>query len=72
MAIGSIHTPFDADLIKLLRAKGVKIMAEPEESDPWWLIALVDWFPILLLVGVLVSLNEKWLALARAGRNAGR
>ena len=60
------YIPFDPDLIKLLRAKRVKIMAEPEESDPWWIVTLAEWFPMLLLVAVLITYNEK--RLASAGR----
>jgi cell division protease FtsH len=48
------YAPQDPDLISLLRRKGVKIAAKPEEGDPWWMVALVQWFPMLLLVGVWI------------------
>jgi cell division protease FtsH len=48
------YAPHDPDLVKVLREKGVKIAAKPEDGDPWWMVALVQWFPMLLLVGVWV------------------
>jgi cell division protease FtsH len=48
------YTPHDPDLVKTLRAKGVKIAAKPEDGDPWWMVALVQWFPMLLLVAVWI------------------
>jgi cell division protease FtsH len=46
--------PEDPELIKLLRAKGVKITAKPEDSDPWYITILLQWFPMLLLIGVWI------------------
>src|SRR5712671_821606 len=46
------YAPSDPDLVKTLRDKGVKIAARPAEGDPWWMVLLVQWFPMLLLVGV--------------------
>ncbi|MBF6569947.1 MAG: ATP-dependent zinc metalloprotease FtsH [Candidatus Binataceae bacterium] len=48
------YAPTDPDLVNVLRAKGVKIAAKPPESDSWWMVALVQGFPILLLVGVWI------------------
>ncbi|MCL5044763.1 MAG: ATP-dependent zinc metalloprotease FtsH [Deltaproteobacteria bacterium] len=48
------YAPRDPDLIKMLRSKAVKIAARPAEGDPWWMVALVQWFPMLLLVGVWI------------------
>ena len=48
------YAPHDPDLVKVLRQKGVKIAAKPEDGDPWWMVALVQWFPMLLLVGVWI------------------
>jgi cell division protease FtsH len=48
------YAPNDPDLVKTLRAKGVKIEARPSEGDPWWMVVLVQWFPMLLLVGVWI------------------
>ncbi|HUI28209.1 MAG TPA: ATP-dependent zinc metalloprotease FtsH, partial [Candidatus Kryptonia bacterium] len=46
--------PEDPELIKMLRAKGVKITAKPEDSDPWYVTVLLQWFPMLLLIGVWI------------------
>src|SRR6267378_4061059 len=48
------YAPSDPDLVKTLRDKGVKIAARPAEGDPWWMVLLVQWFPMLLLVGVWI------------------
>src|SRR5216684_8237826 len=48
------YAPRDPDLVKTLRDRGVKIAAKPEEGDPWWMVALVQWFPMLLLVAVWI------------------
>ncbi|MFZ0888159.1 MAG: ATP-dependent zinc metalloprotease FtsH [Candidatus Binataceae bacterium] len=45
------YAPHDPDLVKTLRERGVKIAAKPEEGDPWWML-LVQWFPLLLVVGL--------------------
>jgi cell division protease FtsH len=46
--------PEDPELVKLLRDKGVKIAAKPEEGDPWYVVLFVQWFPMLLLIGVWI------------------
>lgn len=46
--------PEDPDLMRTLREKGVKIAARPEEGDPWYVAILIQWFPMLLLIGVWV------------------
>ena len=48
------YAPNDPDLVKLLRSKDVKISAKPEAGDPWYVIAFVQWFPVLLLIGVWI------------------
>ncbi|MGD0075429.1 MAG: ATP-dependent zinc metalloprotease FtsH [Candidatus Binataceae bacterium] len=48
------YAPRDTELVAVLRQKAVKIAAKPEDSDPWWMVALVQWFPMLLLVGVWI------------------
>jgi len=48
------YAPNDPDLVKNLRDKGVKIEAKPAEGDPWWMVLIVQWFPMLLLVGVWI------------------
>ena len=38
------YAPRDPDLVKILLTKGVRITAKPEDGDPWWMVALVQWF----------------------------
>src|SRR5439155_448541 len=47
-------SPDDPDLVKLLREKNVTIDARPEDAEPWYFVALVQWAPMLLLVGVWI------------------
>src|SRR5215469_550075 len=44
----------DPDLVKLLRDKNVKIAAKPAEGDPWWMVVLIQWFPILVLAALWI------------------
>jgi cell division protease FtsH len=46
--------PNDPDLVKSLREKNVKIAAKPEEDSPWYMVLLLNWFPMLLLIGVWI------------------
>ncbi|TMA53894.1 MAG: AAA family ATPase, partial [Deltaproteobacteria bacterium] len=46
--------PDDPDLVKMLREKTVTIDARPEDAEPWYFVALVQWAPMLLLVGVWI------------------
>jgi cell division protease FtsH len=46
--------PNDPDLVKMLRDKKVKIAAKPEDESPWYMVLLVNWFPMLLLIGVWI------------------
>ena len=48
------YAPTDPDLVKILRDKGVKIAGKPAEGDPWWMVMLVQWFPILILAGLWI------------------
>jgi cell division protease FtsH len=48
------YAPEDPDLVKTLRAKDVQITAKPEIGDPWYVVAFVQWFPVLLLIGVWI------------------
>ncbi|MCK4486129.1 MAG: ATP-dependent zinc metalloprotease FtsH [Desulfobacterales bacterium] len=46
--------PQDADLIKVLRSRGVSIKAKPAAESPWYMNLLVSWFPMILLIGVWI------------------
>ncbi|MBW2085835.1 MAG: ATP-dependent zinc metalloprotease FtsH [Deltaproteobacteria bacterium] len=48
------YVPNDPDLIKTLRAKNIKISAEPADDSPWYMTILISWFPMLLLIGVWI------------------
>jgi len=46
--------PDDADLINILRNRGVTIKAKPPTESPWYMNILVSWFPMILLIGVWI------------------
>ncbi|MFQ5916927.1 MAG: ATP-dependent zinc metalloprotease FtsH [Candidatus Binatia bacterium] len=46
--------PSDPDLVKTLRAKKVRIAAKPAEESPWYVVLLLNWAPMLLLIGVWI------------------
>jgi len=46
--------PNDPELVKSLRDKDVKIAAKPEDGSPWYLVLLLNWLPMLLLIGVWI------------------
>jgi cell division protease FtsH len=46
--------PNDPELVKNLRDKKVKIAAKPEDESPWYMVLFVNWFPMLLLIGVWI------------------
>jgi cell division protease FtsH len=45
--------PDDPELVKSLRGKGVKIAAKPQDES-WFLVLLLNWLPMLLLIGVWI------------------
>ncbi|RLE46010.1 cell division protein FtsH [Candidatus Woesearchaeota archaeon] len=49
-----VFAPPDADLIKILRQKGVSIKAKPLAESPWYMSVLVSWFPMIVLIGVWI------------------
>jgi cell division protease FtsH len=46
------YAPEDSDLVPLLREHDVQIRARPDDDEPWYVILLVQWAPMLLLLGV--------------------
>ncbi len=49
------YTPEDPSLVSRLTDKGVRVIAKPEESDVNPLLhILLNWFPMLLLIGVWI------------------
>ena len=49
-----VYAPQDADLIKILRQKGIVIQAKPPAETPWYMSVLVSWFPMIILIGVWI------------------
>ncbi len=49
-----VYAPEDADLIRILRAKGVSINAKPPAETHWFMSILVSWFPMIVLIGVWI------------------
>ena len=48
------YTPDDPSLVKMLRDKGIRITAKPDDQSPLWQSILISWFPMLLLIGVWI------------------
>ena len=59
------YAPEDPELIKIIRAKGIKIIAKPAEDNPWYMTILISWFPMLLLIGV-------WIFFMRQVQSGGK
>ena len=49
-----VFAPHDADLIKILRGKGVSINAKPPSDTPWYVSILVSWLPMIVLIGIWI------------------
>jgi len=48
------HAPKDPKLIDTLRAKGVRITAQPVEQNSWYMNMLLSWLPMLVMLGVWI------------------
>ncbi len=40
------YDPGDDDMVSRLRERDVRIQAKPEDGEPWYLVLLVQWFPM--------------------------
>ncbi|MCG8336789.1 MAG: ATP-dependent zinc metalloprotease FtsH [Proteobacteria bacterium] len=49
----------DGSLVENLRAQRVRIKFEDEDETPWYLILLLQWGPLLLLIGVWIFMMRK-------------
>jgi cell division protease FtsH len=65
--------------VKSLRDKDVKIAAKPEDESPWYLVLLLNWLPMLLLIGVWIFFMRqmqvgggKAMSFGRAAQNCLR
>ena len=47
-------SPETPSSFRRLREKGVEIEAQPEDAEPWYVVAIVQWAPMLLLIGVWI------------------
>ncbi|MDH5559496.1 MAG: ATP-dependent zinc metalloprotease FtsH [Deltaproteobacteria bacterium] len=50
---------YDPTLIPKLRAHNVNILIESEDNTPWYLVLLLQWGPLLLLIGVWIFMMKK-------------
>jgi len=48
------YIPKDPGLVTLLKDKGVRIAAKPDEGSTWYMTILISWLPIILLIGVWI------------------
>jgi len=60
---------YDPTLLDKLRASKVSIKVESEEDTPWYLALLLQWGPLLLLVGVWVFMMRKMPGMKHAEPN---
>ena len=56
------YAPRDADLVSLLKEKGVRIAAKPAEESPWYMTILISWFPMLILIGIWIFFMKQMQA----------
>src|ERR1700716_1959676 len=52
-------SPLDTQLLDKMRQKGVSLSFEKEDSQSLWMVVIVQWFPMLLLVGVWIFLMRQ-------------
>ncbi len=62
----STYTPYDPSMVETLRASGVKVKAQPEDTsaNTFWGI-IISWFPMLLLIAVWIFFMRQ----ANSGNN---
>jgi len=48
------YIPPGAEVVPLMRDKGVRIAAKPAEGSSWFMTILVSWVPIMLLIAVWI------------------
>ncbi|MBT3225881.1 MAG: ATP-dependent zinc metalloprotease FtsH [Deltaproteobacteria bacterium] len=50
---------YDSILIESLRKQSVNIKIEEDDNTPWYLVLLLQWGPLLLLIGVWIFMMRK-------------
>ena len=63
--------PDDPTLVKSLRDKNVKVAAQPEGASPWYML-LLNWFPMLLLIGMWIFIMRRMQAGAGKALSFGK
>jgi cell division protease FtsH len=53
------YAPKDDKLVTQFREKGVKITAKPPEESPWYMTLLINFFPILLIIGLWIFMMRQ-------------
>ncbi len=48
------YVPNDPKLVETLIGQKVRVEAEPEEEGAWYMVLLINWFPMLLLIAVWI------------------
>lgn len=48
------YAPEDPEMIKIIREKKIVIHAKKEEDSPLWQNILIQWFPMIILIGVWI------------------
>lgn len=51
--------PNDQELVKVLRDSKVKFDGSPKDQDPWYLIVLAQWLPMILIIGVWIYIMRQ-------------
>jgi len=64
--------PDDPQLVKSLRDKNVKVAAQPEGTSPWYMLLILNWFPMLLLIGVWIFIMRRMQAGAGKALSFGK
>ena len=64
--------PDDAQLVKSLRDNNVKVAAKPEGASPWYMMLLLNWVPMLLLIGVWIFIMRRMQAGAGKALSFGK
>ncbi|HEX7416254.1 MAG TPA: ATP-dependent zinc metalloprotease FtsH, partial [Smithellaceae bacterium] len=53
------YAPKDDKLVTQFREKGVKITAKPPEESPWYMTLLINFFPIILIIGLWIFMMRQ-------------
>lgn len=62
----------DESLVDALRANKVEFDSKPELSEPWYMTLLINWFPMLLLIGVWIFFMRQIQAGGGKAMNFGK